>query len=254
MNMSLTRNTLDWRESWDRAFEHAMDHDVVIVAAAGNRGTGTVEVGAPATIPGVLTVAWVGQNGKASDEASSQGITIGVAAPSENLVGVVPGGGYVIWDGTSGSAPIVSGIVALVRAAHPELDADNVINRILATAKDAGAPGEDPLYGFGLVDAAAAVSVDVPSVTTNPMGDLKEWIRVNRRADATPVPSATPKVPAGATALPVAEARDPVGVLLPSVTTLQLVGVPLLVLLVLLLTLAGFAVAAVRYFLGRRTR
>ena len=83
INMSLTRNTLDWPESWDDAFLYAMEHDVVVVAAAGNRGSGTIEVGAPATMPGVLTVAGVDENGAASFDASTQGITIGVAAPSE---------------------------------------------------------------------------------------------------------------------------------------------------------------------------
>ncbi|MEG0029364.1 MAG: S8 family serine peptidase, partial [Aurantimicrobium sp.] len=56
INMSLTRNSLEWPTSWDKAFLYAFEHDVVIVAAAGNRGAGTTEVGAPATIPGVLTV------------------------------------------------------------------------------------------------------------------------------------------------------------------------------------------------------
>ena len=63
-----------------------------MVAAAGNRGSGTSEVGAPATIPGVLTVAGVDQEKNASFDASSQGITIAVAAPSEDLVGVLPDG------------------------------------------------------------------------------------------------------------------------------------------------------------------
>lgn len=116
INMSLTRNTLDWPTSWDDAFLYAADHDVVIVVAAGNRGSGTERVGAPATIPGVLTVAGVTRAGVASIDASSQGITIGVAAPSESLVGVTPSGGYVSWQGTSGATPIVAGIVALVRA------------------------------------------------------------------------------------------------------------------------------------------
>ena len=60
INMSLTRNTLDWPESWDDAFLYALEHDVVVVAAAGNRGSGTTSVGAPATMPGVLTVAGTG--------------------------------------------------------------------------------------------------------------------------------------------------------------------------------------------------
>ena len=92
INMSLTRNTLDWPESWDDAFLYAFEHDVVVVAAAGNRGSGTIEVGAPATMPGVLTVAGRRPEGTASFDASTQGITIGVAAPSEDLVGVSPAG------------------------------------------------------------------------------------------------------------------------------------------------------------------
>ena len=109
INMSLTRNTLEWPESWDDAFLYAMQNDVVVVAAAGNRGSGTTVVGAPATMPGVLTVAGVDSTGEASFDASSQGITIAVSAPSEGLVGVVPGGGYVRWNGTSGATPIEIG-------------------------------------------------------------------------------------------------------------------------------------------------
>ncbi len=250
INMSLTRNTLTWPPSWDTAFQYAMDHDVVIVAAAGNRGSGTDEVGAPATMPGVLTVAGVDQSGTASQDASSQGVTIGVSAPSVDLVGVVPGGGYVLWDGTSGAAPIVAGVVALVRAAHPELDADNVIQRIVATARDRGAPGDDPIYGYGLLDAHAAVTADVPAVKTNPLGSLADWVKLHRQATASPAPQAAPERRAAASRDPVL--RDPVGVLLPSPTTLRLVGIPALVALLVLFTAGGLAVGVVRYFRTRR--
>lgn len=254
INLSLTRNTLDWPESWDRAFLYAEDHDVVIVAAAGNRGSGTDEVGAPATMPGVLGVGGVTQNGAASTGASAQGITLGISAPSENLVGVIPGGGYVLWDGTSGAAPIVSGVVALVRAAHPELSAANVINRILATAHDKGAPGPDDLYGYGLVDAAAAVRADVPSVTANPLGDLHEWVRVNRRADATPSPAASGGTIVAPAPVAAPRPRSPVGTLLPSPVLLQVVGLPALVVLLMLFVLGGLIVGAVLQFRGLRER
>jgi type VII secretion-associated serine protease mycosin len=255
INMSLTRNTLDWPESWDDAFLYAMDHDVVIVAAAGNRGSGTVEVGAPATLPGVLTVAGVDENGTASWDASAQGITIGVAAPSESLVGVVPGGGHVIWSGTSGAAPIVAGIVALVRAAHPELDADNVIQRVVATARDAGPPGADFSYGYGLVNAAAAVSAQVPTVSENPMGDLHEWVRVNRRATGSPAPTATVTSVPEPTAPESAGPPNLVGTALPSVTLLQLVGMPTLVIALIAFVWVGLVVGAVRHYKWlRRTR
>ncbi|WP_439564236.1 S8 family serine peptidase [Microcella sp.] len=187
ISLSLTRNQVAWPESWDTAFVHAEQNDVVVIAAAGNRGSGTAQVSAPATIPGVLTVGGVDRAGRASDNASAQGITIGVMAPSEGLVGAIPGGGHSAWQGTSGATPIVAGIAALVRAAHPELDAAGVINRIISTARPATAIVPDPNYGYGLIDAAAAVSAEVPAVDANPLGTLAEWIVLHRRADADEV-------------------------------------------------------------------
>ena len=254
INMSLTRNTLDWPQSWDDAFLYAMQHNVVVVAAAGNRGSGTTEVGAPATMPGVLTVAGVDSSGKASFDASSQGITIGVTAPSEKLVAVVPGGQHVLWNGTSGAAPIVAGVVALVMAAHPELDANNVINRVVTTARDAGAPGVDPIYGFGLINAAAAVTAAVPRVSENAMGDLKQWITVYRRAptSAAPVPIIQPSTsPAPIAAAP----ASPLGTLLPTVNLLRNVGIPLGVLIAFVALAVWAVVRAVRQFgAARKTR
>jgi type VII secretion-associated serine protease mycosin len=256
INMSLTRNTLEWPQSWDDAFLYAMKKDVVVVAAAGNRGSGTSQVGAPATMPGVLTVGGVDRNGEASWDASSQGISIAVSAPSEQLVGATPGGGYVLWDGTSGATPIVSGIVALVRAAHPGLSAANVIQRLTATASPAGVAGADPIYGFGLVDAAAAVSASVPEVTANPMGDLAEWIRVNRRATAaTPEPETLAPAPKPTqTAPPVVAAGDPLGTLLPTVGQLRDVGIPLLLFAVFGASFVLLVVAASRQFRAARRK
>ncbi len=111
---------------------------------------------------------------------------------------------------------------------HPELDAANVINRIVATARDAGTPGSDPIYGYGLVDAAAAVGASVPTVTANPMGELSEWITLYRRADSTPapLPSGVPyAVPEPIELAP----NSPLGTLLPTVNQLRVGGIPLLV-------------------------
>lgn len=181
ISLSLTRNTRDWPESWDRAFSYAAANDVVVIAAAGNRGSGTVAVGAPATMPGVLTVGGVDRDLVASDTASSQGITIGVMAPSEDLVGAIPGDGYVAWSGTSGATPIVAGIVALVRSAYPTLNAANVINRVLATATPVTTNRPDPLYGYGIINAERALTAEVPLVSANPLGSLDEWVTLHRR-------------------------------------------------------------------------
>ncbi len=248
INLSLTTNTPDWDRSWDDAFLYAYDNDVVVVVAAGNRGSGTSRVGAPATIPGVLTVGGVDPQGRASLEASTQGITIGVSAPSENLLGVSADGRLVLWNGTSGAAPIVAGIAALVRAAHPELDAANVINRIIRTADPAAAATDvpDPLYGYGLVDAAAAVAASVPLVSENPMGSLKDWIRLYRRADTGPAPIPTAD-PVQIPALPPADAASrPASPLLPSSETLLYGTLPLMAGSAAAILVALGVIAAVR--------
>lgn len=198
INISLGSTSPEWPQSWDAAFLYAEQKDVVIVAAAGNRGGGNIQVGAPATIPGVLTVAGLDRQGTASIDSSSQGISIGVAAPAENLIGGLPGGGYTEWAGTSGATPIVAGVAALIRSKWPEMSASQVINRIVSTAKDAGARGKDPLYGFGILDAEAALKDDVPETRVNPLGSISDWIRVHRRGDLATSPAAPSAVPSSA--------------------------------------------------------
>ncbi len=249
ISLSLTRNQLSWPESWDEAFLHAEKNDVVVIAAAGNRGSGTDQVSAPATMPGVLAVGGITRSGQASTGASTEGITIGVMAPSENLVGAVPGGGHSSWQGTSGATPIVAGIAALVRAAHPELDAAGVVNRLISTANPVTSVVPDPDYGYGIVDAAAAVSADVPAVSANPLGSLAEWVAINRRAEAEPL------------VLELADARDPLGraveappALVPSWVVREVVAsIPLIAIIAATGTaLAVLGAAATLRFVTRR--
>ena len=250
INLSFTTNTLGWDESWDDAFLYAFQHDVVVVVAAGNRGSGTNIIGAPATIPGVLTVGGVDQTGTASVEASTQGITIGISAPSEGLRGVSADGEVVPWRGTSGAAPIVAGVAALIRSAHPDMKANDVINRIIKTAipvPDAKKP-QDPLYGYGLIDAAAAISANIAPVSENPMGDLAEWIRVFRRASTEPQPEpAQTTAPVAVPPLPAADVPTEAGSpLLPSTDSLRYGTLPLIALTVPGILIALGVTAAAR--------
>ena len=230
INISLGSTSPEWPQSWDAAFLYAEQKDVVIVAAAGNRVGGNVQVGAPATIPGVLTVAGLDRKGAASIDSSSQGISIGVAAPAENLIGGLPGGGYAEWAGTSGATPIVAGVAALIRSKWPDMTASQVINRIVSTAKDAGAPGKDPLYGYGVLNAEAALKADVPETTVNPLGTISDWIRVHRRGiPATSAPAAAPPPSSAAAALPepsvpVAQAPSPADTAVPALVVLGFGG------------------------------
>lgn len=92
-----------------------------------------------------------------------------------------------VFSGTSFAAPQISGAVALLRQAFPNLTATQVVDLLLKTAKDAGDTGTDAIYGRGILDIAAAFAPqgqtalagtttavplgDTLGVTSPPMGD-----------------------------------------------------------------------------------
>lgn len=252
INMSLGSTSTSWPQSWDDAFAYAEAKDVVIVAAAGNRKSGNEQVGAPATIPGVLAVGGLDRDGSASVDSSSQGISIGVSAPAEDLAGGLPGGGYARWSGTSGAAPIVSGVAALIRSKYPEMSAAQVINRIISTAVPKGEGVPNAIYGYGVIDAAAALSADVPVVEKNPLGSIDEWIRVHRRGLVTPPASGgkpvvlAPKPTLTDAAAPVAIPADKLSNTLPRTLVLGSGG-----LLLVILAAGGTHVVLVRRRTGK---
>jgi len=200
INLSIGSNKTTWPKGWDDAFAYAEEKGVVVVASAGNRGSGITQVGAPATIPGVLTVGGVDRQREASKGSSTQGISIGVTAPSNDMIAAAPGNKYMIWSGSSASAPLVSGLAALIKSKYPNLSAAQIIQRITESADDTGAAGRDPVYGFGIINPLMALDSSTPQdATENPLGSLKAWIAVHRRQE---VPAPTP---ADASATPVHE-------------------------------------------------
>ncbi|MFW0155457.1 S8 family serine peptidase [Rothia sp. P6271] len=187
INLSVGSDSTNWPEQWDSAFAYAEEKGVIIVASAGNRGSGITQVGAPATMPGVLTVGGVNQNKQDSWSSSSQGISIAVAAPSENLMGATPDNKYAVWSGTSGAAPIVSGLAALIKEKYPNLTAAQVIQRIISSADDAGENGRDALYGYGIINPAKALNPKTSDeAEENPLGSMRQWIQVHRKNESQP--------------------------------------------------------------------
>src|SRR5204862_451707 len=59
--------------------------DAVVVAAAGNRDAGIIDVATPANIPGVIAVGATGKNGAVYPRSVS-GAALGVVAPGEKMV------------------------------------------------------------------------------------------------------------------------------------------------------------------------
>ncbi|WP_052684287.1 S8 family serine peptidase [Lentzea aerocolonigenes] len=138
---------------YDEGLRYAREHDVVVVAAAGNASVDS-RVTSPADRDGVLAVSAVDEHGEFRPDVSVEGPEIFLAAPGVD----VAAGQDVPRRGTSQAAAVVSGTVALVRARFPELSATEVTDRLARTATDAGAPGRDPRFGFGLVNPRAALA------------------------------------------------------------------------------------------------
>lgn len=170
INVSLTGGTASDKEI--EAVKYALDKGAVVIAGTGNDPG--EPVGSPASLPGVVAVSGIVEGG-AIWEKSATGPQTVLAAPAADIMGITPDNpgtdpGYTKGSGTSIATALVSGVAALVAAEYPDLSGPDLVNRLVSTAADAGAPGRDDVYGYGVVDAAAALTTDVPHVTANPLG------------------------------------------------------------------------------------
>jgi len=179
INLSVSRASRNWPASWDEAFLYAMEKDVVIVAASGNKLDGVSSPTAPATIPGVISVTAVDREGNASAVSGAEGIGISVAAAGIDMFGSYPNQQAKKWSGSSAAAPIVSGLLALMIEADPSASSSDLIERLISTAKDLGEKGYDKNFGYGLISPSSAVSSRLSSIE-NPLGSLASWIELYR--------------------------------------------------------------------------
>jgi len=97
---------------------------------------------------------------------SSYGDYVALAAPGVKIWTTTVGGGYSAFSGTSQASPVAAGIVALMMAANPKLSNTEIENLLFSTAVDLGAAGRDTYYGYGRIDAAAAVQAAKSATAT----------------------------------------------------------------------------------------
>jgi len=125
----------------------------LLFVAAGNSG---VDPG----YPDYASFVAVGATNTADTKTSwsNYGTYIDIVAPGESIYTTYTSGGYASVAGTSFASPIAAGVAALIYALNPAFTPDQVEHLIFTTCVDLGAPGEDNLYGYGRVNAAAAVA------------------------------------------------------------------------------------------------
>jgi hypothetical protein len=66
---------------------------------------------------------------------------------------------YTGFSHTSSACPIVAGVAALILSVEPDLTSDQVRHFLMRSARDLGEPGRDDQYGWGRVDARAALDM-----------------------------------------------------------------------------------------------
>ncbi|MEU8997941.1 type VII secretion-associated serine protease mycosin [Streptomyces caniferus] len=140
----------------DAAIQYALGKGIPVVASAGNGGQKGNHVSYPAAYPGVIAATAVTHLGGRA-RFSTRHWYATVSAPGYDIVMADTGDGYLSGWGTSPAAAFVSGAVALIRSAHPDLSPEQIRRLLTSTAQDKPEGGRDDDYGAGLIDPAAAL-------------------------------------------------------------------------------------------------
>jgi hypothetical protein len=164
--------------NWNTAITNCEAAGPVVTWSAGNEGPGAQTLRSPAkyelsptdifSIGAVdlssdsvapYPIAGFSSRGPSGCDPSPTAIKPEIVAPGVHVYSSYNSGGYTFMDGTSMAGPHVAGIVALMREACPNCDAQTIKETLIATANDSGyAPaGDDNTFGHGFVDAYAAV-------------------------------------------------------------------------------------------------
>src|SRR3982751_1792232 len=126
---------------------------VLIVAAAGNDGDGTLEY--PAAYPEVVSVAAT-DNRDHRASFSNANSDVEIAAPGVDVESPYAGGLYMTLSGTSMATPHVSGVAAVIADLNPTASAATLRSKLDAAVDDIGAAGRDSSFGFGRVNLCKA--------------------------------------------------------------------------------------------------
>ncbi len=149
------------------AIKAAIQAGIFVVCAAGNSGPDLDTVDYPGLYPETIAVGAIDRRRRVA-KFSSRGQGVDIVAPGDQILSTYPPRGVAVLSGTSMATPFVSGVVALMLAKHRDFGGQTVvktqadlIEHLRKTAIDAGAPGFDPYYGFGLINPEALLLSDV---------------------------------------------------------------------------------------------
>lgn len=157
------------------AIQHAIDEGIVIVAAAGNGALKGNAVNYPASYEEVISVGAIDQFSKRAS-FSNYNAYVDLVAPGVGLYTTSPYHSYKSVNGTSFSAPVVSGTVAMMKAIRPELTNDEVADLLTATATDVGPIGRDDEFGAGVLNIEELMTYFEAYIKPTFQGDFPDML------------------------------------------------------------------------------
>jgi type VII secretion-associated serine protease mycosin len=179
------------------ALQYAFDHNVVVLASAGNSGRPAAPQAPysfPADYPGVISVAAVDQAGAAA-RFSSDNLSVQLAAPGVGVPAEGRDGAYWLVSGTSPACALTAGVAALIKSAYPRLSAPQVAIALTTTTRNRPPAGYDQDVGFGTVDAAAALAKARRLNARPPAAGLAAAVHFGGGKAAVPAPPAFKRGP-----------------------------------------------------------
>ena len=126
---------------------------VLLVAAAGNDGDGTLNY--PAAYADVVSVAAT-DNKDHRASFSNANSDVEIAGPGVDVESTYAGGIYMSLSGTSMATPHVAGVSAVIADLNPTANAATLRSKLDAAVDDIGAAGRDQSFGFGRVNLCKA--------------------------------------------------------------------------------------------------
>ena len=152
--ISMSFGGKEYIEALKVACDYAWQNGLLLIASSGNDGIGKINY--PASFESVVAVGSINRYDELS-HFSNYGVNQELVAPGENIVSIAPNNKYVTFSGTSASAPIVSGISALIWSTYPNITNLELRKILRESADDLGSQGYDVYYGYGKVNASRAL-------------------------------------------------------------------------------------------------
>lgn len=121
----------------------------------------------PGNTPSIILVGGTDSNDNRASW-SNYGPPLDLTAPGAGILTTTKGGGYGSPSGTSFAAPNAASVAALLFSTHPTATNMQIKEALFKSAKDLGTPGWDQYYGWGRVDAAAAMAYLDNLITPSP--------------------------------------------------------------------------------------